>query len=160
MADERQRRGQKRQLRRKTGPRHQLVLRDGGANLDFVAGIADGVEARDAGDVDQHVGHHQPQVEHRHQRLPAGENARGIAVLGQHRHRLVHRIGAHVVERAGLHVASPAISAWMRRGVAGSCTSLTPSASAMALAMQAGTLMQLPSARPLAPSGVSGDGVS
>jgi len=46
----------------------------------------------------------------------------------------------------------------MRRGVAGSCTFLTPSASAMALAMHAGTLMQLPSARPLAPSGVNGDG--
>ena len=30
----------------------------------------------------------------------------------------------------------------------------------MALAMQAGTLMQLPSARPLAPSGVNGDGNS
>jgi hypothetical protein len=50
--------------------------------------------------------------------------------------------------------------AWMRRGVAGSTTSLTPSASAMALAMQAGTLMQFPSANPLAPSGVNGDGVS
>ena len=46
----------------------------------------------------------------------------------------------------------------MRRGVAGSVTSATPSASAMALAMQAGVLMQLPSARPLAPSGVNGDG--
>ncbi len=48
----------------------------------------------------------------------------------------------------------------MRRGVAGSSMSLTPSASATALAMQAGTLMQLPSAMPLAPSGVNGDGVS
>ena len=48
----------------------------------------------------------------------------------------------------------------MRRGVAGSGTSFTSSASAIALAMHAGTLMQLPSANPLAPSGVSGDGVS
>ena len=60
----------------------------------------------------------------------------------------------------GGRASTPAISAWMRRGVVGSCTSLTPSASAIALATHAGTLMQLPSARPFAPSGVSGDGVS
>ena len=55
---------------------------------------------------------------------------------------------------------SPSIMAWMRRGVAGSGTSSTPSASAIALAMQTGVDMQLPSASPLAPSGVSGDGDS
>ena len=48
----------------------------------------------------------------------------------------------------------------MRSGVAGSSTSFTSSASAIALAMQAGTLMQLASAAPLAPSGVNGEGVS
>src|SRR5205807_113412 len=66
-------------------------------------------------------------------------------------------------ERQRLHAgcsSASAINAWMRRGVAGSSTSFTSKASAMALAMQAGTLMQLPSARPLAPKGVSGDGVS
>ena len=35
-----------------------------------------------------------------------------------------------------------------------------PSASATALAMQTGVLMQLPSPTPLAPSGVNGDSVS
>ena len=39
------------------------------------------------------------------------------------------------------------------RILAGSLMSVTPSASAMALAMQAGVLMQLPSAMPLAPRG-------
>ena len=35
-----------------------------------------------------------------------------------------------------------------------------PSASATALAMQTGVLMQLPSPTPFVPSGVNGDGVS
>ncbi len=56
--------------------------------------------------------------------------------------------------------SSPAINACSRSGVIGSAMSLAPSASAIALAMQAGVLMQLPSAMPLAPSGVSGEGVS
>ena len=115
------------------------------------------------------------QIEHRQQRLAAGKHARVVAVLGEDRDRLVDRVRPHIVERPRLHrpapaagaqarrrrgLPRPAIRAWMRRGVAGSRTSLTSSASAMALAMQAGTLMQLPSARPLAPSGVNGDGVS
>ena len=47
-----------------------------------------------------------------------------------------------------------------RSGVSGRLTSTTPSASATALAMHAGVLIKLPSATPLAPSGVTGDGVS
>ncbi len=45
-------------------------------------------------------------------------------------------------------------------GTSGNSTSLTPSASATALAMQTGVDMQLPSPTPFDPSGVNGDGVS
>ena len=162
MADEGQGGGEQRKLFLQVRPGQQLVLCHRGADLDCVAEIADVPQFGDPRDVDQHRRVGQPQVHHRHQRLPAGEDARLVAMLGEQRHRLIHRVGPHVIERARLHRTPPfcAISAWMRRGVAGSCTSLTPSASAMALAMQAGTLMQLPSARPLAPSGVNGDGDS
>ena|SRR5689334_6899097 len=45
-------------------------------------------------------------------------------------------------------------------GVNGRLISAAPSASATALAMQAGVLIALPSATPLAPSGVTGEGLS
>ena len=102
----------------------------------------------------------QPQIEHRQERLAAGENARVVAIFGKQRQHLLDRIGPHVIEGARFHVFLASNSAWMRRGVAGSTTSRSDSASAMALAMQAGVDMQLPSARPLAPSGVNGDGDS
>ena len=41
----------------------------------------------DARDVDQHRRVGQPQIEHRHQRLPAGQHARLVAVLGEQRDR-------------------------------------------------------------------------
>src|SRR5215470_5437736 len=47
-----------------------------------------------------------------------------------------------------------------RSGVSGRLTSATPSASATALAMHTGALIEFPSATPLAPVGVTGDGVS
>src|ERR1700731_1622379 len=47
-------------------------------------------------------------------------------------------------------------SSSIRSGVNGTLISATPSASATALAMQAGVLIALPSATPLAPSGGSG----
>jgi hypothetical protein len=166
MADVRQRGGDERQLFSKLRPRHQFVLRHRSADLDRADEIADNIERGEARDVDQHADVDQPQIEHRHQRLPAGQHARVVAIFGEQRNRLLGRIGPRVIERARFHVLSPFSAcggcsmAWMRRGVAGNITSSTPSASAMALAMQAGVDMQLPSAMPLAPSGVSGDGDS
>ena len=49
----------------------------------------------------------EPHVEHRHQRLPAGDDARLVAVLGERRERLVKRLGAEVVEAGGLHRRAP-----------------------------------------------------
>src|SRR5262249_9173230 len=145
------------------------VLRDRGADLHLAVGLADRRELGDARDVDQHRRIDQPQVEHGEERLPAGKHPRVVAVLGEDRDRLLGGVGAHIVERMRLHArpplfgrggSAPARKPWMRRGVTGTDTSFTPSASATALAMQTGTLMQLPSARPLAPSGVNGDGDS
>ena len=65
MADERQRRGKQRQLLRKLRPRHQLVLRHRGADLDAVAAVADGIEFGEARNIDQHRRIDQPQIEHR-----------------------------------------------------------------------------------------------
>ena len=159
MADERQCRGDERQLFRKLGPRHHCVLRHRGADLDCLAEIADGVERGDPRNIDQHAGIDQPQIEHRHQRLPAGQHARVVAIFGEQRHHLLDRIGPRVIEGTRFHLFSSSM-AWMRRGVAGRIIFSTPSASAIAFAMHAGVLMQLPSARPLAPSGVNGDGDS
>ena len=62
----------------------QLVLRHGGADLDPAAHVADRVELRNARDVDQHRRIGEPQIEHRHQRLSAGEHAGIVAVFAKH----------------------------------------------------------------------------
>ena len=164
MADEGQRRGGERQFLQKLRPCHQLVLCRRGADLDRAVALANAVELGDARNIDEHADIEQPQIEHRQKRLPTSENAGVVAVFGEQRHRLLDRIRPHVIERSRLHLflplSLPRIMAWMRRGVAGSGTSAAPSASAMALAIQTGVDMQLPSASPLAPSGVSGDGDS
>src|SRR5205085_6661349 len=68
------------------------------------------------------------------------------------------------VGRFGFHACgqcSLAASSRKRRGaVNGSSKSPTPTASATALAMHTGVLIEFPSATPLAPSGVTGESVS
>ena len=112
-------------FRRASARLKQLVLRHRGADLDPAAHVADRVELRDARDVDQHRWIGEPQVHHRHQRLAAGQHAGLVAVFGEHGDGLVGAVGPHIVERARLHSAASfcVISAWMRRGVAGSRTS-------------------------------------
>ena len=56
--------------------------------------------------------------------------------------------------------SAPRTSGASLAGVSGRSMSSTPSASATALAMQTGVVMQLPSPTPFAPSGVNGEGVS
>ncbi len=107
MADERHRRRQQRKLRLEARPGQQAVLRHRRPDLDLTADFADFGEFGDAGDIDQHRGLEQPQIEHGQQRLTAGEHASIVAMLGQNFGRLVHRIGAHVIEGMRFHAPPP-----------------------------------------------------
>ena len=103
VTDERQRRGEQRQLLFELRPIHQRVLRHRGADLDHVAAVGDAAERRKPRNVDQHAGLDQPQIEHRNERLAAGENARVVAVFGEQFQHFVDRIGPDVFERTRLH---------------------------------------------------------
>ena len=59
-------------------------------------------ERRDAVEVDQPLGPREPEVEHRHQALAAGQRPR---VVAEQRERLVEGLGRRVLERRGLHAA-------------------------------------------------------
>ena len=82
------------------------------------------------------------------QRPPAREIARKKRERPRRRSANRHRLPS--ANRPCLSSSS------IRSGVNGTLISATPSASATALAMQAGVLIALPSATPLAPSGVTG----
>src|SRR6185369_13089624 len=97
----------------------------------------------------------QPEVEQRHEALPACDELGIVAVLGQQRQRLIQGARPLQLQRRWLHKSSQ-----MRCGVAGRSTRSTPSASATALAIAAGALIVVPSPSPFAPSGVSGEGDS
>ena len=82
-------------------------LGGGRADGERTVGDARIGELRRTRNVDEHPGLGQSHVEHRHERLPAGENSRILAGLGQHFERLVGAVGAHVIERGGLHRRTP-----------------------------------------------------
>ena len=58
-------------------------------------------------DVDHDFRTRQPHRQHRQQGLPARNDARLVAVLGQRRMRFGKRLGADVVEASGLHARLP-----------------------------------------------------
>src|SRR4029077_17003051 len=57
----------------------------------------------DPRDVDEHGGLGQPHLHHRQQRGPAGQQVRGLAVLGKQRQRVRRGVGDLVVERGRDH---------------------------------------------------------
>src|SRR5262249_58200491 len=132
-----------RELPRTRGPRQQPARRHRRAALALAGDLADRTELADAGNVDENGGLAPAQVEHGQQGLPAGKDARVVAVLGEDRQRLLDRIRPDVVERSRLHPPPPAararpsrglgsasaMSVWIGRGVAGSCTSFMPTPS-------------------------------
>src|SRR5207244_4882666 len=95
-------------------------------------------------------------VQHRHEALASGEHLGLVAVLAQERARLLDGLRPLVAESHGLHLSS----SQTRPGVSGTSTCSSPSASATAFAIAAGTLIVPPSPSPFAPSGVKGEGVS
>ena len=95
-------------------PAHQVMLEqdavpgEGGqdehAALDGRLPVVGGV------DVDEQFGVGQPEVEHRHQALAAGQDLRLVATVGQQAHRLVVAAGSHVLEGRRDHQAASVCS--------------------------------------------------
>ena len=63
----------------------------------------DAFERLDAIDVDQKLGLRQSHVEHRHEALPAGKDARVVAMLGQQLQRVIEALRPHITESRSLH---------------------------------------------------------
>ena len=122
--------------------------------------LRDGRQLGDARDVDEERRLGEAQVEHRPQRLAAGEDL-GVGPAGEHGHGLGDRLRPRVVEGGRLHAAALArarsTASTMRRGVIGETSSSAPrpfSASLTALVMAAGGAMAPPSPRPFWPKRV------
>ena len=125
-----------------------------------VRGFLDALELGDGGDVDQQVGLDQPQIQHRTERLAAGEKLHDDVVAAAERNR-GGKIGrARIIEPNRLHVAlrpACAMAVKIRRGVIGESSNSAPNgrkASLTALAIAAGGAMAPPSPMPLTPNSV------
>ena len=84
-----------------------------------VGGFLDLAEFGDAGEIDEQIGLDEPQIEHRPERLPAGEKLDRDVVAGAERQGGGDVAGALVVEGDRLHGAllpAAAIASRMRRG--------------------------------------------
>ena len=117
------------------------------------------LELVEPAEIDQQIDQGGAQVEHRHQRLPAGDRGRGDAVARERRAGLGHGLGPDVVEGRGFHAPpfarrARSTASDTRRGVSGVSLKLAPmlrNASATALAITAGGAMAPPSPRPFTP---------
>ena len=107
MADMGKCRVHQRQLAGDTVPPLERALPRGGADFHDSVVLADIVEIVDAGNVDQHRGLDEAEVEHRHERQTAGEDARLVAGAVEARDRLLGRHGADIVEGARFHRPIP-----------------------------------------------------
>src|SRR5262245_63516633 len=127
------------------------------------------LELPQSSDIDQKIGKHDPQVEHRQQRLAAGDCHRCRTVRGERCAGLGNGLRGHVVEGCRFHGRrafarlATSIASETRRGVSGVSLKLAPmsrNASATALAMAAGGAIAPPSPRPLTPYSVVNAGVT
>jgi hypothetical protein len=84
------------------GVRH-VVMGGEGPDRDVAVLLADVGELAEPADVDQHLGHGQPELHEREQRMAAGQEFRVIAALGGQAQGLVHRPGPLVGEGCGNH---------------------------------------------------------
>ncbi len=125
--------------------------------------FARGLQFGDAGDVDNHAGGGEAQVQHGAERLPARHDLGVIAGTDEQGHGLRHRARAQHLEGGRFHAAllfaarAASTFSMMRRGVTGECSISTPSgrsASLMALVMAAGGAMAPPSPMPFTPKRV------
>ena len=103
MTDPGERRSEERLARSEIRSPLKLALPHGGADAERIAGALDAAQFRDAHDIDDDAQLRDAHVEHRHECLAAGKNA-GLRTLPmQDIERLVEALGAHIVERRGLH---------------------------------------------------------
>ena len=105
--DVRERQRQQRQFLRQARPPFDAGLRGGGADVQPAGVDAHLGQRGRARDVDQPLRLRQAHVQHRHQRLAAGEDARVAAEFGERGHRHLGTVGALVVECGGLHDFAP-----------------------------------------------------
>ena len=140
-----------------------ICVGDAGAQHEFVAPTLGLLEFGNRGDIDDHLRLHQPQIEHRPERLPAGDDLDGVVGLAQHGQRGLQIAGTFIAERRRFHAAglsasrAARIASTTRYGVTGDCISSTPSgrsASLSALTIAAGGAMAPPSPMPLTPNWV------
>src|SRR5678815_1576922 len=132
------------------------------SDRDSVGGLLDLFELGNRGDVDQQVGLYQAQIQHRAERLPAGQKLHRDVLACTERAGGGEVAGAFVIEAYRFHVVlrpACAMAVRIRRGVMGECSSSTPNrrrASFTALTMAAGGAIAPPSPMPLTPNSVYG----
>ena len=99
--------GEQRQLAaEQAGVRH-VVMGGEGPDRDVAVLLPDVGELAEPADVDQHLGHGQPELHEREQRVPAGQEFRVLAALRGQAQGLVHRPGPLVGEGCGDHRRFP-----------------------------------------------------
>ncbi|MEY9726030.1 hypothetical protein ABIA07_001931 [Bradyrhizobium yuanmingense] len=138
-----------------------IGMGDEGAQHELVAGDLCALELGKARNVDDQLRLHQPQIEHRAERLAAGDDLCRSAARGQHRESRIEVARALVSEGRRFHAAllsaarAASTAATIRCGVIGDCISSTPSgrsASLTALAIAAGGAIAPPSPMPFTPN--------
>jgi hypothetical protein len=83
--------------------RDQLALGCHGADDDVAALLADALQVRDAGEVDEVLGRREPELHHRDQAMASGQRPRVLAEIGQHGHRFIDGFRAVIGEGAWDH---------------------------------------------------------
>ena len=96
-----------RQQGRHLGVGLQLGLGDRRTHAHRIGLHHDGGQLCAARDVDQQGRLGQPHVKHRHERLPARQNARTFAMALQQRGRLLGAVGTHIVKHGRFHERTP-----------------------------------------------------
>ena len=103
MRDMRHRAREHRKMFRDDGRGFDLVMPRQRADFDGVARVLDESEAGNSVDVDENRRTQQPEIQHRHQALPAGQDFRVTAGLRQRCNCLLDAVRNDVLERCWLH---------------------------------------------------------
>jgi hypothetical protein len=123
--------GQQWQFARREGGVLEIVMPGQRPDRDVAALVPDVGQVAEPADVDEDVGHGQPQLHQRNQGVPARQELRVLAELGGQFQRLADRRGPAVAERCRDHGATSEalaslIAAQTRSGVVGISMCRTP----------------------------------